>query len=228
MNAFVQPNTTIEDIRKQFIGTDLWLKAPNGKASNLNEHQWLQVRTPAFKAWFGDWEHTPKLASKIVDENGEPLVVYHGTPSYFYEFTVFSIYGEGIFFAEHRYVSERYADRSGEPGVIKAVFLNIRNPKDIKTVAYTFAGFLGADARLKKMSVKNKQDYPEYENTPYRYKELVREKLQAKKHDGMVLEDHSWENHIDNSRQFVVFQPNQIKSAFFNNGLFTLSDDINL
>lgn len=30
--------------------------APNGRSSNLNEHQWQQVRTPEFRAWFGDWE----------------------------------------------------------------------------------------------------------------------------------------------------------------------------
>lgn len=33
-----------------------FMKAPNGKPTNLTEHQWLQVRTPAFKNWFGDWE----------------------------------------------------------------------------------------------------------------------------------------------------------------------------
>ena len=54
------------------------LLAPNGKVSNLNERQYAQVRTKAFKDWFGDWENNPKNASKVVDENGEPLVVYHG------------------------------------------------------------------------------------------------------------------------------------------------------
>jgi hypothetical protein len=55
--------------------------APNGKPSNLNEAQWNQVRTPEFKKWFGDWENDPENASKVVDENGEPLVMYHGSPS---------------------------------------------------------------------------------------------------------------------------------------------------
>lgn len=32
------------------------LLAPNGKVSNLNERQYAQVRTKAFKNWFGDWE----------------------------------------------------------------------------------------------------------------------------------------------------------------------------
>lgn len=30
--------------------------APNGKPSKLTEEQWLLVRTPNFKKWFGDWE----------------------------------------------------------------------------------------------------------------------------------------------------------------------------
>ena len=57
------------------------LLAPNGKISNLTEKQYAQVRTKAFKRWFGDWENDPANASKVVDENGEPLVVYHGSKS---------------------------------------------------------------------------------------------------------------------------------------------------
>ena len=53
------------------------LLAPNGKPSNLNERQWVHVRTKAFKDWFGDWENNPSEASKVVDENGEPLIVWH-------------------------------------------------------------------------------------------------------------------------------------------------------
>ena len=63
------------------------LIAPNGKPSNLTPEQYKLVRTPEFKAWFGDWENSPENASKVVDENGEPLVVYHGTER---EFTIFN------------------------------------------------------------------------------------------------------------------------------------------
>ena len=68
-----------EVVRKQYAGTEHWMKAPNGENTNLTEDQWLAVRTPAFKAWFGDWENAPKNASEVIDENGEPKVVYHGT-----------------------------------------------------------------------------------------------------------------------------------------------------
>ena len=47
--------------------------------TELDYRQWVQVRTPAFKEWFGDWENDPENASKVVNPNtGEPLVVYHG------------------------------------------------------------------------------------------------------------------------------------------------------
>jgi len=69
------------DIRKQK------LLAPNGKPSNLTPELYKLVRTTEFKNWFGDWENDPTNASKVVDENGEPMVVYHGSPSP--EITVF-------------------------------------------------------------------------------------------------------------------------------------------
>lgn len=45
------------------------LLAPNGKPSNLNEWQYAQVRTKAFKKWFGDWEkYAPKSDFSKVEE----------------------------------------------------------------------------------------------------------------------------------------------------------------
>lgn len=55
--------------------------------TELNEQQWHQVRTPQFKAWFGDWETDPANASKVINpRTGEPLVVYHGTAGKFEAF----------------------------------------------------------------------------------------------------------------------------------------------
>ena len=65
----------LEAVRKKYEGTDKWLKAPNGKKSNLSEQQWLIVRTPNFKRWFGNWnydENTPVKATKI-DVNDLPF-----------------------------------------------------------------------------------------------------------------------------------------------------------
>ena len=38
-----------------------YLKAPNGKDTNLTPEQWVTVRTDAFKKWFGDWEKTARI-----------------------------------------------------------------------------------------------------------------------------------------------------------------------
>ena len=43
-------------VEAKYKGTPQWMKAPNGEPTNLSERQWVQVRTPSFKAWFGDWE----------------------------------------------------------------------------------------------------------------------------------------------------------------------------
>ena len=76
------------DVEAKYKGTDQWMKALDGTATKLSERQWVQVRTPSFKKWFGDWEQafkdggvwsTSLDVSKAVGENGEPLVVYHGT-----------------------------------------------------------------------------------------------------------------------------------------------------
>ena len=58
-----------EAVRRQYAGTALWMKAPNGVQTNLTEEQWLTVRTPAFKAWFGDWEQVAEATPKINVQN---------------------------------------------------------------------------------------------------------------------------------------------------------------
>jgi predicted ABC-type ATPase len=76
----IEINPNMDYTRKMHLGGDMSKHlAPNGKPSNLNHEQWHMVRTQEFKNWFGDWENDPQSASKVVDENGEPLVVHHGT-----------------------------------------------------------------------------------------------------------------------------------------------------
>jgi len=94
------------------------LLAPNGKPSNLTAEQYKLVRTPAFKKWFGDWQNDPKNASKIIDGNGEPLPVYHGTTE------DFSVFDGGSFFTDDYMNADGYA--SGE--IVLEVFLNVKKP----------------------------------------------------------------------------------------------------
>ena len=86
----MENNYTIEEqsIIDQAKANGTYLKAPNGEDSNLSPRQWSQVRTTDFKEWFGDWQNRPEDASKILDNNGEPIVMYHGSRNSFTKFDI--------------------------------------------------------------------------------------------------------------------------------------------
>ena len=70
---------SVDAVRRQYEGTDAWMKAPNGQPTKLTEQQWLQVRTPEFKAWFGDWEKGARLAlSTFTGKKGRLRAYRHG------------------------------------------------------------------------------------------------------------------------------------------------------
>lgn len=77
-----------------------------------------QTESQEFKKWFGD--------SKVVDDQGKPLVVYHGTGA---DFEAFSDNSRGIFFAESPDTAAPYARirRNGHPRTIPA-YVSIKNP----------------------------------------------------------------------------------------------------
>ena len=134
-------------VEAKYKGTDQWMKAPNGKPTNLTERQWVQVRTPSFIKWFGDWINNPDNASKVVDENGEPLVMYHGTRASFdvfdtsyegedrkeYESAWMADYPDGTMFA----ISDR-KEASYYGSNVMPLFLNIRE-KEMKASSFTEA-----------------------------------------------------------------------------------------
>jgi len=125
-------------IVEQYKDTEEWMEAPNGAPTNLNEQQWVQVRTPAFKSWFGDWENDPENASKVIDDNGEPRVVYHGTDTVFDKFSddeLGSASGHptsrlGHFFAE--IPDESYTENK-DGGFFVPVFLSIKESHEISS-----------------------------------------------------------------------------------------------
>ena len=63
------------DIERKAKADGTWLKAPNGKDTNLTPEQWVTVRTKAFKEWFGDWELAYKKDFLL---NGKPVSILNG------------------------------------------------------------------------------------------------------------------------------------------------------
>ena len=105
-----------ETIRDQLGAGEDYQQAVAAGRTELNEQQWYQVRSPQFKAWFGDWENDPANASKVINpRTGEPLVVYHGTAGKFEAFdrgaraVSGSATNDGFFFSDNPEVAGSYA-----------------------------------------------------------------------------------------------------------------------
>lgn len=193
-----------------------YMKAPNGKKTSLSDKQWVQVRTKAFKNWFGDWENSPKDASKVVDKNGEPLVVYHGTLSKsierFRKDMIGSRYSydeSGFFFTDKESIAKDYSTSefdSAVKGDIIPVFLNIRKPI-MADNRWAVKNGLGN-------ALKNMDSIEFWDN----YQSFMLDEIEDKKTDGAIINDGS-------SKMVVVFEPNQIKSATENIGGFSSYND---
>ncbi len=156
--------------------------------------------TDAFREWFGD--------SKVVDENGAPLVVYHGTRA---DFEAFS---DGVtFFAFDRETADDYAVEAfsdGDPSVIEA-YLRVENPAGEADV-FRLAGV------------------PD-DGTSFAFEALdenVVAALRSKGFDGIVFENDASPSDPGGPprHSIAVFSPEQVKSVN-NRGTFD-PDDANM
>ncbi len=195
------------------------LLAPNGKPSNLTPEQYKLVRTPAFKAWFGDWENAYETGnydnvSKVIDEKTkEPLVVYHGSP---YKFNIFTTKEEPrFFFTDNLALANHFADYLEDDegniidGKIYQVFLNLKNPKINKK----------ADSNSNETI---NQAYEIYEDLvdKYEYGE-IEENILLESSEGAILFYENWYSvGATNLTNYVVFNSNQIKLADGTNTTF--------
>lgn len=197
-------------VRKKAVADGTFMKAPNGADTNLTEDQWLSVRTEAFKSWFGDWEHDPQNASKVVDENGEPRVVYHGT---YGDFTVFDkakigsatdygIWGRGFYFTNME--NTPYGNKK------LALFLNFRNPFIFND--YKSAEEIGDYLNIWDGNFHEDDRFGIFR--PYaRGAAQIAGSAQERGHDGLIAVLGKW-------TEYIAFEPNQIKSATDNRGTF--------
>lgn len=163
-------------------------------AEAYNKQGKADVNSEAFKRWFGD--------SKVVDEQGRPLVVYHGTYAEFDTFSKEKIKrGSGFWFSSNKEMSKEYGD-------VKEFYLSAKNPIDVNKNRNDFI-------RLAKEAMP---EIPDDVSQHYIISEALgstafKEYLQNKGHDAISLGD-----------SYVVFEPNQIKSVY-NRGTFSPESD---
>jgi len=157
-----------------------------------------QTKTPSFKKWFGN--------SKVV-KSGKPLVVYHGATknivkfdkSYLGKSTDTGMWGSGFYFSSDPKYASSY---SRGKGVVMSLYLRIQKP----------------------FIIKSKSDVPEIDvpedtmedlmKSDENYSKLFTKFVKSKGHDGVIVQLDS------NYTEYIVFEPNQIKSAIGNNGNF--------
>jgi hypothetical protein len=211
-------------------------KTQNGKTYRLNEnHRWELVEsaqsvaarrtpskpakphvteTPQFKAWFGD--------SKVVDENGKPLVVYHGTGATFDTFDTTGGNDLGSHFGTAAQASD-FTHQEG--GQIKPMYLKIASPLRLRDLGRW--GFDELKPELAKLgiTVEDSPYRPEtadsgenYRRKFQRQQENISKALKSAGYDGIVYRNENEGG--DNANSYIIFEPMQAKSATGNRGTF--------
>jgi len=186
--------------------------------------------TLEFKRWFGD--------SKVVDAEGKPLVVYHGTTA---DFTSFELreavsgryMGDGFYFGDIGTASQYALDEPGSR--VMPAYLSLQNPYDwdgdYKLASLPLGKLMAIPGFREALNAYRKEfGYsPQFTNrfSPTRLAVLmadaghgdfgknIRAMLEAAGFDGVAYRD---------EQEYVAFRPEQIKSATGNNGQYDPAD----
>ena len=160
--------------------------------------EWQEKGTDSkyFKKWFGD--------SKVVDENGKPLVVYHGTLNKFKTFdknTVgdrYSYDSRGFFFTSSKNIAEDYATSdfdSSKKGYVMPVYISAQNPLVINKTFLIKENMRDV--------IKDEDAISFWDN----YQDFVLEEFDNGNYDAIIID------FDDYQKMVVAFEPNQIKSV---------------
>jgi hypothetical protein len=171
-------------------------------------------QTPEWKRWFGK--------SKVVDANGKPLVVYHGTkqgrnfqifrtPSHFGTVDQANLMADPL--------SIRFgapANAQGDAGRVIPVYLRIENPIYVRDTGVQHDGYSLLDAIYEAgtltFSERESILYDKNNDTrsePEVQRKLI-EKLEEYGYDGLI-----YDNKMEGEgASYAVFRPEQIKSVF--------------
>ncbi len=196
------------------------VESRGGKLTVETAHQTTsQTDTPAFRAWFGN--------SKVVDKDGKPLVMYHGTTKDFTEFKNYEEYGGGHgeihFFTTNKDYANVYAEDKGskEGGNIIPVYLrseklfDTTNPAHMALVKKSFRAD-GMEPWEQKAYIEDyfHKGLPLWDNG-----DMIR-MAQKNGFDGIKMVERK-----SGIESIGVFSPNQIKSAIGNKGTWSRTDN---
>lgn len=170
-----------------------------------------QTESPEFKKWFGD--------SKVVDADGKPLRVFHGTSDDFDSFNLdhknrkdTGWLGTGVYLTTSPEIAASYANL--KPGYaeknVMPLYAKVENP---------YYASIKDKQRLQIISNKSLSE-------GRAAADAWTSELKAKGHDGVILRFKESEvNKTNASDEIVVFSPSAVKSATGNRGTFDPDSD---
>lgn len=189
----------IAELRQEQYLWDNWPLYPElvAKLRELNQAP-ADPTSLAFQAWFGK--------SKVVDEDGEPLVVYHGTAT---DFDVFKARTAGaIWFAADPGYAGKYGSVATDSNKqIIPVYLTVKNPLTV--------------------DMQGGADLPKGMKGVLRYANTLEDVVGVAKqqgHDGVIFRNRAKTSEGFAADEYAVFKPEQIKSAIGNHGTFDPND----
>ena len=199
----------IRQLEEREFPTKLFMPAEQAGASKPNISEaaklWNEkgVLSKYFKKWFGK--------SKVVDENGDPLVVYHGTDRDFNSFDTKQIGSQfdgydkiGFFFTTDKFQAEGFAH-----GFMAAEGFEPKNPKGRVLETYLNIEKPLTGDIIEKIT-KDPVEKDIYGGFYYeKHKAEIEKLMSSDKYDGLIIGD-----------LFVATKPEQIKSATGNRGTF--------
>lgn len=178
----------------------------------INEMSQGHWTSEQFMRWFN--------GSKIIDSDGNPMVLYHGTDSRFDSFrpSPRGNFGSGIYFGDSKSAKE-YGT------YVVAAYLRMVNPY-VTVADYDIGDEYDLDSPAIPMILSlfdDKDEAMQYidaakEDDGYFGKEITNI-LKSEGYDGIVAK------YNDGSMEYIVFNPNQIKSAVENVGDYSLDTD---
>lgn len=215
-----------DETAAQYGGEEVYNKAKANGETELTYRQWVQVRTPAFKAWFGDWENDPNNASKVVNpETGEPLVVYHGTQrrnNGSNDFSTFKKIEEestaGFYFSDDPNVVNEFTGRYEDTGgTVYPAFINIRLPLDVEANGERWNNVPWKGTGISTNSIASFAENMHIMGG--------NKNLDIPAYNGIIFRNIKEGGSDIVANDYVAFDSNQIKSAIGNTGAFSSEND---
>jgi len=198
-----------------------WKGAAVAKVGDVGEErmQRAQQETPEFKNWFGN--------SKVVDEQGKPLVVYHGTDAP--DFTEFRTktgynFGPGAYFTPEPTRAAEYA-RTSTGSRIYPAYVSLENPyrvtsdATLQDIGYKIRKDPANEPLLKQLMDK----YDARNSDILGNGEIGNAWLREQGYDGIIKERQRYTENgfVPEILEVVAFKPEQVKSATANRGTFS-------